>query len=48
MRRWPVLLACLVIILIAIWFLWTSEWLTIDACLDSGGRWNYQAKACEH
>jgi hypothetical protein len=22
--------------------------ITADTCLDSGGRWNYETKVCEH
>jgi hypothetical protein len=22
--------------------------LSIDSCLDSGGRWNYETRICEH
>jgi hypothetical protein len=25
-----------------------KEWIDIDRCLDSGGRWNYETKQCEH
>ena len=24
-----------------------SSWLTLDSCLDSGGRWNYEGDYCE-
>jgi hypothetical protein len=24
------------------------DFLAIDACLDSGGRWNYNTRVCEH
>jgi hypothetical protein len=24
------------------------DFLAIDACLDSGGKWNYPARTCEH
>ena len=24
------------------------DFLTIDSCLDSGGKWNYEARMCEH
>lgn len=27
---------------------WFSGWLQVDRCLDSGGRWNYERKTCEH
>jgi hypothetical protein len=30
------------------WFvLWLMSELAIDGCLDRGGRWNYEVKACE-
>ena len=28
-------------------YLWWSDFLTIDGCLDDGGRWNYEARVCE-
>jgi hypothetical protein len=24
------------------------DFLSIDSCLDSGGRWNYETRTCEH
>ena len=24
-----------------------SQFIAVDRCLDSGGRWNYEAAACE-
>lgn len=24
------------------------DFLAIDSCLDSGGRWNYTTRTCEH
>lgn len=24
------------------------DFVTIDGCLDSGGRWNYTTETCEH
>jgi hypothetical protein len=24
-----------------------SQFIAVDRCLDSGGRWNYEAEACE-
>ena len=24
-----------------------SQFIAVDRCLDSGGRWNYSAEACE-
>lgn len=24
-----------------------SKFIAVDRCLDSGGRWNYEAEACE-
>src|SRR5437899_1185031 len=28
--------------------MFASEWLTVDACLDSGGSFNYAAMECDH
>ena len=27
---------------------WIIKWLKIDACLDKGGRWNYEKRRCEY
>jgi hypothetical protein len=27
--------------------LWTGRQLSIDSCLDRGGRWNYEVAACD-
>lgn len=35
------------LLIIAIAAFWVKDWLTIDRCLDSGGRWNYDSKICE-
>ena len=34
--------------LIAGLWLWENRFFGIDACLDSGGCWNYEANECEH
>jgi hypothetical protein len=26
---------------------WIKYWLSVDECLDSGGRWDYDAKECD-
>lgn len=36
-----------VVILIAAG-IWARGFLSVDSCLDSGGRWNYETKICEH
>lgn len=33
--------------LAAVYFLYASEFMKIDRCLDAGGRWNYELKQCE-
>ncbi|MDT7536137.1 hypothetical protein OVY48_22330 [Sphingobium sp. SA2] len=30
----------------ALW-IWRADWFAIDSCLDSGGRWNDQARTCD-
>lgn len=37
-------LLAVVLIAIGIWF---KRELSIDSCLDRGGRWNYEVAACE-
>lgn len=37
--------AVLILIAVGIWF---KGYLAVDSCLDSGGRWNYDTKTCEH
>jgi hypothetical protein len=45
MRRLLILTA-LIIAALAAW-LWRSDSLSIDACLDSGGRWAASTRNCE-
>jgi hypothetical protein len=35
------------VILVALGF-WLKGCMAVDGCLDSGGRWNYETKTCEH
>ncbi|NNE50768.1 MAG: hypothetical protein HKN30_00015 [Sulfitobacter sp.] len=30
-----------------VWWTLGREQMTIDRCLEEGGRWDYEAKACE-
>ena len=39
-------LVLLVVVLIAAG-MWATRELSIDSCLDRGGRWNYEIAACE-
>lgn len=43
------LLVCFVLgaVLIAGLWLWEQRFFGVDACLDSGGCWNYEANECE-
>ena len=45
MRRLMLLIA-LTIATLALW-LWQSDFIATDACLDSGGRWNAVTSACQ-
>jgi uncharacterized membrane protein YoaK (UPF0700 family) len=38
----------LIICLIALLGIGRTEFWEIDSCLDSGGRYNYELKLCEH
>jgi hypothetical protein len=46
MKRLTLLLA-LALTAAAIW-LWQSDRLAQDSCLDSGGRWSQAQATCEH
>ncbi|MFC5270591.1 hypothetical protein [Adhaeribacter terreus] len=41
------IILCLIIISILAYFN-TKDFWAIDACLDKGGRWNYETKKCEY
>lgn len=40
------------IALFAVFLIWAAPWAwdfwPIDACLDKGGRWNYEVRVCEY
>lgn len=44
-RYWLIALA-IAGIAVVLWP-WVKAQLSIDSCLDRGGRWNYQAEQCE-
>ncbi len=37
----------LAIVIGTLYFVYVSEFMKIDRCLDAGGRWNYELKECE-
>jgi hypothetical protein len=41
------LLVIAIIVAVLVVF-WIRRHLQIDGCLDAGGRWNYEQKACEY
>jgi hypothetical protein len=41
-----VLLLVVAVVLLA-FGLWFRRFMQVDACLDSGGRWNYDSNICE-
>jgi hypothetical protein len=45
--RMAVFVAAVVIVALAILFLWVRNEYRIDQCLDHGGRWNYESQQCE-
>lgn len=47
LKRWVNIGAALVIAGFIVFWL-AKGFLAIDRCLDSGGRWNYEVKQCEH
>ena len=42
------ILFALSVIALIVLGLWFKSCIAIDSCLDSGGRWNYELKNCEH
>jgi hypothetical protein len=38
----------LVVLVAAVYFVYGSEFMKVDRCLDAGGRWNYELKQCEY
>ena len=49
MRRLaPAILVGLAIIIAFLAGYWFRGWITVDACLDRGGRWNEQMATCEY
>ena len=49
-RRGWVISASLVVAMLILLGLWMNygEFWKVDACLDSGGAWDYSAKECRH
>lgn len=45
-RKWGILIAG--VILLAVFLFWYRDYMSVDKCLDNGGRWNYKRKACEN
>jgi hypothetical protein len=48
MRRWlfPLLVLLLVVLAALLAWLWWSDYVPIDKCLDAGGAWNAEARTC--
>ncbi len=46
-KRIIIVTVLLVAILAAAYFLYLSEFMKVDRCLDAGGRWNSELKQCE-
>lgn len=47
-RRWLVLVAVLGLVMACITVLVATDFFSIDACLDKGGRWDAEIKACQY
>jgi len=47
-RTQILLIAIMTVILFTVVTFWFKHWLSIDECLDSGGRWNYEEGVCEY
>ena len=48
MKNKKMIYGIVILVLLAAVGFWLKGYLAVDRCLDSGGRWNYEAKACEH
>jgi hypothetical protein len=48
MRRWlfPLLVLLVVALAALLVWLWWSDYVLIDKCLDAGGRWETDARVC--
>jgi hypothetical protein len=45
-KKWILIAAIAAVGLLAL-AIWANHQLAIDACLDRGGRWNYEVDECE-
>ena len=43
-----ILISLVALFCLSIWLSCNSDFLEIDDCLDSGGRFNYEIKECEY
>ena len=34
------------VLLLFVWKFYVHDWLQIDKCLDSGGKWDYRERIC--
>lgn len=46
MKKWK-RVACAAALAAVLLFTWLHEFISIDSCLDHGGRWDYAAEACD-
>ncbi|MFO0388849.1 MAG: hypothetical protein ACK502_03915 [Alphaproteobacteria bacterium] len=46
-REWKIRISWLILGLLIGSIPMCSRWLTVDNCLDEGGRWNEEKKECE-
>ena len=48
MRRWlfPLLVMGIVALAALLVWLWWSDYMLIDKCLDAGGAWNAEGRTC--
>ena len=45
-RGWRIALVIAAVVFLSGWWLFNSEFMAIDSCLDAGGRWG-ESGACE-
>lgn len=43
----PIIVVLALLVIAALGYGYISDFLLVDACLDGGGRWNYDARFCE-
>jgi hypothetical protein len=48
MKNKKIVITGVVLLIVIAGAVYLKGFLDVDRCLDSGGRWNYEAKSCEY